>query len=440
MAPKGKASTKAMPKKSIGKGAAKSKAKGMPKKEHKEESIPDIKTKAEVSVAGQQGLTKEQLSHQEHMTLDDKIAMMREKGDFNMELSPQEWKKLNLRFTQTALPKSPASVHDVWGAISKKPVREGKQAQQRQVLKAFVLDPQFGDKFFSLTMNLVKSESIKEEEQWISRKALLDAMSESEAEEQVRCGSIKVRKNPKCPTRCQFLLTKTVKSKQLEKSSKLSLSGAAQLSEEDFKGASCSFQSLEMDEKLFKKGENLQLLLGNMVESDDEGKPNSSKRSRAPSFSILKGKPAIEGQAGQEEGEGDEGHEEKDVGTQSNRTGKGVAEKDMEGLTSATQGYQKCEKLAQVLESKSVQLRTLQEQMKKSLYGTPKVIGQLKDIIIEVATMKEVLLNLHIHQKASLQKTKERLIEGAKVLKLVEGSIKTNKSILSAEASSQKGV
>ena len=57
-------------------------------------------------------------------------------------------------------------------------------------------------------MSLLKSESIKEEEQWISRKALLDAMSESEAEEQVRCGSIKVGKKPKVPHQVSVPLDK----------------------------------------------------------------------------------------------------------------------------------------------------------------------------------------------------------------------------------------
>lgn len=416
------------------KAIAKCKAKAQSKAVPKSKATPKSKAKAktECKDKGTKTITEESLSLQGEMTLDEKMKLMMQKGKFDMELDPNEWKKLNLRFTQTVLPKSSSEVKDLWASLGQKGQRVGKQAGQREVLKAFVLDPQLGDKFFSLSKTVSLSDRFKMDEEWISRKALLNEMSESEAEEQVRVGAIKVRTNPDCPGRLQFLKVKKVKTKVVDKTSKASVSGATKVSDEDHKGIDSMFQTLEVGEKLFKKGSsNMQLMLGNMmVDSDDEGQPSSSNKKPKK---LLPFKISKDSQEGKDEPDDAEG-----TGKEEKKGSKGKTA-SVEGLDTAEQGFQKCEKMAQLLDSRSVQLRTLQEQMKKSMYGAPKVIGQLRDTIVEVGHMKEELQNIHIQKRASLTKTKERLVDAAKLLQVADGLVKTNRAIINTESGSQKG-
>ncbi|CAK0816162.1 unnamed protein product, partial [Prorocentrum cordatum] len=62
---------------------------------------------------------------------------------------------------------------------------EGKKVSKAKMLAAFLKDPNLGDTFMTMCQQLQYSEKVDCEEEWVSRKQLLDVYSESEAEEMI---------------------------------------------------------------------------------------------------------------------------------------------------------------------------------------------------------------------------------------------------------------
>jgi len=107
----------------------------------------------------------------EEMTLDEKIQKMRDSQDPDcVTMTAQDWKKLNMRFSQTTLPKTTDDIKSLWGQVSQKGAREGKRNAQHTILKAWCVDPEFGETFATRTSSLGIKEGMKQEEEWVSRK------------------------------------------------------------------------------------------------------------------------------------------------------------------------------------------------------------------------------------------------------------------------------
>ena len=137
----------------------------------------------------------------------------------------------------------------MWGQVSQIGAREGKRNAQRTILKAWCVDPEFGETFATMTSSLEIKEGMKQEEEWVSRNKL-EEYSESEAEELVDMGALKVRKHPDNPKRLQFMKVTTKETKQVTKSKMGQASGAQQLNKEDFKGMLHSISTVQMDHNL----------------------------------------------------------------------------------------------------------------------------------------------------------------------------------------------
>eukprot|EP00959_Pyramimonas_sp_CCMP1952_P317273 6640263-Pyramimonas_sp.AAC.1 len=64
------------------------------------------------------------------------------------------------------------------------------------MLMGYLVDPTLGDHFMSITQRLSFSEAVEREEEWCSRKQLLDKYDESEAEEMIAEQKIMARLLP----------------------------------------------------------------------------------------------------------------------------------------------------------------------------------------------------------------------------------------------------
>ena len=135
-----------------------------------------------------------------------------------------------------------------------------------------------------------------------------------------------------------------------------------------------------------------------------------------------------------------EGEEEGQSHKDANRNkGRGISEEDMQNIEDHDQGFAKAAKLALLLDNKNVQLRSVLEALKSSLYGTPIRQTQLQDLAQQLQQTKEDLQVTAIQKKAPLSKVKEQLLEAAKLLKSADREVKATKSILDMETASNKG-
>jgi hypothetical protein len=165
-------------------------------------------------------------SDKESMTLDEKMEMIKNKQDTEaVPLSPNDWKRINERFTQTTLSKQPAA-KKVWERIKAESLAGSKQKNQRQVLEAFLLDPACGKFFVEQTQKLTFGKNYSKEATWMSRKQLLDVYDESEAEEMLENGSLTYRTHPKNPKRIQFRVEQEKTSDYWEFNEKIDLQGS----------------------------------------------------------------------------------------------------------------------------------------------------------------------------------------------------------------------
>ena len=202
-----------------------------------------------------------------------------------------------------------------------------------------------------------------------------------------------------------------------------------------------SFQQMKMDEKNFGK-DSMQMVLGALEEKEDEeqgpkgSSSSNNKKGKVPLNAKLVRKNAFLEEVDEETQEEEKGLEEKSKGKQQS-----LKEEDIKSLTGDDQdaGYNKCTKMASIMEHGALQLKTLRGSLKKSIYGTPKAQSNIEDLVGSLGKAKEDLQHMAIHKKASLKKVKEQLLQGAKLLKESDCSIKATKNILGVETSSIKG-
>ena len=381
----------------------------------------------------------------EPLTLDEKIKMMQEANDPKaVTFTTDEWKKLILRFTQTILPKAKEEVKQIWGSVKDKPMRSGKREAQHGIIQAYLLDNSMGERFLSMTRRLfISTQSLEQHEQWVSKKKLLEEMDESEAEDQIACGAVLVRKHPACPSRKQYQIIHHIAKKKIQKVVKAGMNSAAQLDEEQADLVAKSFQHMKMDHRNFGK-DSTQMVLGALEdEGDEEEDPKGSSKNKKGSSSKVSMDPKLllRKNAFLEEVDEETQGEDKVPEDKSKGKEKSLKEEDIKSLTGEDQdaGYNKCSKMASLMDNKILQLKTLLESLKKSLYGTPKAQNNIKDLVGSLGKAKDDLQHMAIHKKTSLKKVKEQLLQGAKLLKESDCSIKATKNILGVETSSIKG-
>ena len=86
--------------------------------------------------------------NQTHKPFQEKIRRFKEShGQEDVDLTSGDWKKINMRFTQTAVKKAPPAVQAAWSQLRCKGPRVGRCAERRAMLKAWLIDPVHGDIF-----------------------------------------------------------------------------------------------------------------------------------------------------------------------------------------------------------------------------------------------------------------------------------------------------
>lgn len=145
--------------------------------------------------------------------------------DGQVQFSRQEWQQLYNRFNQTGIKKLSGEAQKCWSELKTEQGRSGKKAKQQKMIKAWIIDPNDGKFFQSRLNSITAAKSIEQEEEWVSRKRILEEYDESEAEEMVRIGAMEVRKNPSNPKRHQFKLSKVTSKNSWSSSSTFSALG-----------------------------------------------------------------------------------------------------------------------------------------------------------------------------------------------------------------------
>lgn len=105
---------------------------------------------------------------QDAMSLDDKIALMREKGAETVKLNGKDFTKLNLRFTQTALAKMGPVVQSAWADASK---GRGKIAKQHDLLTIFAEHGIDAKNFVTKVKEFTEKQRVTVSKEWMSRTA-----------------------------------------------------------------------------------------------------------------------------------------------------------------------------------------------------------------------------------------------------------------------------
>ena len=214
-------------------------------------------------------------SDKESMTLDEKMNLIKDNQDTKaVPLSPNDWKRINERFTQTTLSKQPAA-KKVWERIKEESLAGSKQKNQRQVLEAFLLDPTCGKFFVEQTQNLAFGKNYSKEATWMSRKQLLDVYDESEAEEMLENGSLTYRTHPNNPKRIQFRVEQEKTTDYWEFNERINLQGSNELS-----ASQHALASSKMRERLFDAAPEKALKMGlrDLLKRDAEGDDESTGR------------------------------------------------------------------------------------------------------------------------------------------------------------------
>ena len=225
---------------------------------------------------------------QESMTLDEKMDMIKQNKDVQAApLTPGDWKKINQRFTQTAMATKP-DAKKVWERIKDESRAGTKQANQRRVLEAFLLDPSCGDFFLEQAQTLSFGGSCSKESTWLSRKQLLDVYDESEAEEMLENGSLQYRANPKNDKRIQFRVEQEKASEFFKYDEKVNLRGSNNLSVSQHALASTKMRERvdnTAPEKALKMGLRDLLRQDKLAEEGTpKGKPSLKRKNKGSSI------------------------------------------------------------------------------------------------------------------------------------------------------------
>ena len=208
-------------------------------------------------------------------------------------LTRDDWKKINQRFTQTVLPKNPAT-NKQWADISANAKPGTKTDLQHRVLQAWVLDPKLGKFFQTQITEIITSHIVKQEIRWISKKELLNDLDESEAEEMLESGALVHRKHPLNPKRLQFRRVLETETKALQCDQQLKVQGSEQFDGDRYQGKVSGLERALSDPKAafktLKSGKtNLSSIMGGAGGDSDDGDDDDddSKRPSKKPKSVL---------------------------------------------------------------------------------------------------------------------------------------------------------
>ena len=175
-----------------------------------------------------------------------------------------------------------AEAKSVWERLKQTSQPGQLQHSQRKILKAFLLDPECSTVFLEHTAGVCEEHHVEEEEEWISRKQLLDLYEESEAEEMLETGALQYRKHPKNPKRMQFKFERAKKRHMIRSTEALALRSKQDLDKDRAALAGTKMAAIQLkvatgNQKMDKLG--LRHLL--REHDDEEENPEPPKKKQA---------------------------------------------------------------------------------------------------------------------------------------------------------------
>jgi hypothetical protein len=165
----------------------------------------------------------------------------------------------------------------------------GKRTAQHKVLIAFAIDPQLGSTFMNITQSYKMEQKRIVEEEWVSKKKILEEYDESEAEELLEIGALEKRTHPKNPRRLQFKRITEKESRVAKKEQSIASNSKAEATD----GCATRFQKMvehvDMKKGVKKGADSWRLMSGGAAgatsadeSSDDDRLLPSMKKKQPP--------------------------------------------------------------------------------------------------------------------------------------------------------------
>ena len=129
------------------------------------------------------------------LTLEEKLEMWRQRQDFSapLGLDTTQQKQLSSKF-KTAIVKAGSEANSVWSEACKAPAGLKLDAKQT-VVKSWIMDKTRGQTFTKYAEKIIQDKSLKQEEEPMSMKELLNKYTDQEVQDLLETGGISERRH-----------------------------------------------------------------------------------------------------------------------------------------------------------------------------------------------------------------------------------------------------
>ena len=182
VAPKAKTQAKS---KAMGKASAKAKGTASAKAKAKSKASSKAKAQAKANPADTQALDLKA----------KKALIATGQAEPQDILSAQEFNKCSIQVQQTHLTKSDAAV-EAWAAAGEGGPRAGTRAKKRQIVYAWLQDPEMRNTFINRIQSLSFTKKAKTQLEWLTMQQVRDRHGPEEGLQMIKDGSFLARKNP----------------------------------------------------------------------------------------------------------------------------------------------------------------------------------------------------------------------------------------------------
>jgi hypothetical protein len=328
-----------------------------------------------------------------------------------VEFTREDWKKLNQRFVQTQLKKAEPEVQEIWSGVSETAGRSGKWEKQHQILTAWVIDPKCGDTFMGHVRSLTLTEKMTSEEQWVSKKKILEDYDESEVEEMLQNGSLEYRKNPLNPKRFQYKKIEIKRAKQMSSEKAMSVRGKKTIDDDNTWGRlSKAFDNVNLDSKILKGSSKKAFSILGVADAEEDESEDDENAKKKP----------IKGPKGPKP----DGSETKD---------KNYAEMDLAQL------HKEARSLISSVTKSIVDGKQNISAFKQCAFGTAAKVKEASSAVAACEKSLKLLHDLVLNSSGTEKKTRQALTLAAAAHKDLKAVIANMKKCLKMDTGSVKG-
>ncbi len=286
-----------------------------------------------------------------------------------------------------------------------------------------------GKNFASALQEISLTDKKVLEAKWLSRKELLEAYSESEAEELVDCGYIVTRPHPANPRRMQFRKVTEGERRVVDKKQNFVLSSSHQVEGDVLQRMHTCLKDANPDGKVLRKHTQLYDMMGLAapvsVSGSDEEEPTQKK------LKLTKVRKVGKARESQARGSQDPAPPEEEP--QPQPEAKFKWEEQSVCALQPSQYQAKARKLILLLGQKEMMLTEVSTLLKSSTYGTPNKVEEVETLQATLASSLQSLKTA-ISKSSASDDIKQLLLQGVAVMKTVDGKVKEVRAVLKAEA------